>query len=342
MKSFLIYISQPYSMPIGRPLQKEIEKRGFEVKWFCDEEKTKKYFTEKETLLESVNEVLAFNPDVVLVATNAVPDFFPGIKVQVFHGFSVNKRSESRGHFNLRGFFDLYCTFGPSTTLPFQQLQKKYNYFDVMETGWSKVDPLFPLELKISGEKPVIIISSTFTTRLSLAKDPDVVKEIERLSKIGKWKFIVILHPNMEREIVEKFQALENNDLTFYDTFDIIPLLKEADVMLSDTTSAITEFILQKKPVVTINNNKPANYMINITQASEMEKALNYALEKPEEIMKNIEAFIAQTHPYRDGRSSQRVIDACLEFLEHKKPRRKPLNLIRRYKIRKKLNYFKI
>jgi len=342
VKSFLIYISQPYSIPIGRPLQEEIEKRGFEVKWFCDELKTKRYFTSKETLLESVNEVLAFNPDVVLVATNAVPDFFPGIKVQIFHGFSVNKRSESRGHFNIRGFFDLYCTFGPSTTLPFVELQKKYNYFDVVETGWSKVDPLFPLEPKSSGEKPVIIISSTFTTRLSLAKDPDVFKEIERLSKIGKWKFIVILHPNMEREIVEKFQALENNDLTFYDTFDIIPLLKEADVMLSDTTSAITEFILQKKPVVTVNNNKPAEYMINITQASEIEEALSYALKKPDEVMENIEAFIAQTHPFTDGRSSQRVIDACLAFLEHKKPRRKPMNLIRRYKIRKKLNYFKI
>ena len=342
MKSFLIYISQPYSIPIGRPLQEEIKKRGFEVKWFCDEEKTKTYFTSKETLMESVNEVLAFNPDVVLVATNAVPDFFPGIKVQVFHGFSVNKRSESRGHFNIRGFFDLYCTFGPSTTLPFVELQKKYNYFDVVETGWSKVDPLFPLERKISGEKPVIIISSTFTTRLSLAKNPDVIKEIERLSKIGKWKFIVILHPNMQREIVEKFQALENNDLTFYDTFDIIPLLKEADVMLSDTTSAITEFILQKKPVVTVNNNKPANYMINITQAAEIEEALTSALEKPEEVMKNIEAFIAKTHPYNDGISSQRVINACLAFLEHKKPKRKPLNLIRRYKIRKKLNYFKI
>ncbi len=312
------------------------------MKWFCDEEKTKKSFTAKETLLVSVNEVLAFNPDVVLVATNAVPDFFPGIKVQVFHGFSVNKRSESRGHFNIRGFFDLYCTFGPSTTLPFLKLQKKYNYFDVLETGWSKVDPLFPLEPKISGEKPVIIISSTFTTRLSLAKNPDVVKEVERLSTIGKWKFIVILHPNMEREIVEKFQAMENNDLTFYDTFDIIPLLKEADVMLSDTTSAITEFILQKKLVVTVNNNKPANYMINITQATEIEEALASALEKPEEIMKNIEAFITQTHPYDDGRSSQRVIDACLAFLEDKKPKRKPLNLMRRYKIRKKLNYFKI
>ena len=338
VKSFLIYISQAYSIPIGIPLQEEIEKRGFQVKWFCDEEETKKYFTSKESVLESVDEVLVFNPDVVLVSANNVPDFFPGIKVQVFHGFSVNKRSESRGHFNIRGFFDLYCTFGPSTTLPFKELQKKYKYFEVVETGWSKVDPLFPLDVKSSTEKPTIIISSTFTTRLSLAKNAAVVTEIERLSKLEKWNFMVILHPMMEREIVEKFQSMENSHFTFYDTTDIIPLLKQADVMLSDTTSAITEFILQKKPVVTVNNNKPADYMINITQADEIEDALTDALEKPEQIMESLEAFIAQTHPYDDGRSSQRVIDACLDFLENKKPKRKPLNLIRRYKIRKKLN----
>ena len=39
------------------------------------------------------DEVMVFNPDVVLVTSNVVPDFFPGIKVQVFHGFSVGKRS---------------------------------------------------------------------------------------------------------------------------------------------------------------------------------------------------------------------------------------------------------
>ena len=37
MKRFLIYISQAYGIPIGIPLQKEIEKRKYEVKWFCDE-----------------------------------------------------------------------------------------------------------------------------------------------------------------------------------------------------------------------------------------------------------------------------------------------------------------
>lgn len=342
MKRFLIYISEAYGIPIGIPLENEIEKRGYEVKWFCDEPGMEDTFSSNEIVLINVDEVMVFNPDVVLVTSNVVPDFFPGIKVQVFHGFSVGKRSEEKGHFNIRGFFDLYCTQGPTSTKPFMKLQNKYKYFKVVETGWSKMDPLFPLDTNVSDSLPTIMISSTFTTRLSLAKNSDVVQELERLSKSGKWKFIAVLHPKMEKEIVNKFKSFENDHFSFYDTTDLVPLYKQADAMLSDTTSAITEFILQKKPVVTINNNKPATYMINITQASEIEKALEYALSRPQEIMKNIELFIKETHPYSDGESSKRVIDACLNFLEHGKMKKKPLNLIRRYKIRQKLKYFKV
>ena len=342
MKRFLIYISQAYSIPIGLPLQEEIEIRGLDVKWFCDETETQEKFFDKTRLLKDVESVLAYKPEVVLVATNEVPDFFEGLKVQIFHGFSVGKRSESKGHFNIRGFFDLYCTQGPSTTLPFQVLSKKYKYFKVVETGWSKMDALFPLDTDVKNEIPTIMISSTFTTRLSLAKNAEMVEEIARISKLGKWKFISVLHPKMEKNIVKIFESMQHEFFTFHDTTDLIPLYKQADIMLSDTTSAITEFVLQKKPVVTINNNQPAPYMIDISSVNELEKSLAYALTKPNEIMQDLDIFIKQTHPYVDGKSSQRVIEACLNFLENDTIKTKPLNLIRRYKIRKKLNYFKI
>ena len=338
---FLIYISQPYSIPIGRPLQEEISSRGYTVKWFCDEIPTQKYLSKDEELLKTVQEVKHYHPDVVLAVTNVVPDFFSGIKVQIFHGFSVGKRNESKGHFNLRGFFDLYCTQGPNTTKPFEILQKKHKYFQVVETGWSKVDPMFPLK-EIINQKPIIMISSTFTKKLSLAKNHEAVVEIERLSKLGKWKFIAVLHPKMEKEIVAKFKMMQHKNFTFYDTTDLIPLFQQADVMLSDTTSAITEFVLQKKPVVTLNNKQPAPHMINIHEVSEIEGSLEKALQKPEKIMAALENFIAQTHPYSDGKSSARVIDTCLNFLEYTAVKPKPLNLVRRYQIRKKLNYWSI
>jgi len=341
MRRFLLYFSQPYSIPICRPLQEEIEARGFEVRWFCDEPLTQKALHKSDRLLKNIDEVKAYNPEIVLVATNVVPDFFPGIKVQIFHGFSVGKRSEAKGHFNIRGFFDLYCTQGPSTTQPFKKLEQKHKYFKVVETGWPKMDTLFPLEIKKS-DMPTVMISSTFTTKLSLAKNKEIIKEIKRLSKLGKWHFIAVLHPKMEQEIKKMFEQMQHKHFIFYDTSDLIPLFKEADVMLSDTTSAITEFALQKKPVVTINNNQPAPYMINITQASQIEKALEEAFLRPTHIMEALETFVAQTHPYNDGKSSARVIEACLDLVQNATIKRKPLNLIRRYKIRKKLGYMRI
>jgi len=339
---FLIHISEPYSVPIGRPLQQEIKSRGYEVKWFCDKTSTKKVFDEDMGLIENVEGVKSYHPDVVLVATNTVPDFFPGIKVQVFHGFSVGKRSDQKGHFNIRGFFDLYCTQGPSTTKPFEALQKKHRHFEVIETGWPKVDPLFPLIKKKSIKKPVVMISSTFTQRLSLAHDSEAVAEIERLSKSGAWHFIAVLHPKMSTDIVERFRQMQHEDFVFHETVELIPLMREADIMLSDTTSAITEFILQKKPVVTLRNNRPAAHLINIEKADQIEEALTKALDPPAALLQEIEKFIADTHPYQDGKSSKRVIDAALYFLQNHTPKPKPLNLIRRYQIRKKLGYWRI
>ena len=342
MYKFLIYIAHTYSLPIGKPLEEEIIKRGYQVKWFSELEYTKKSFKSKENLLNTIQDVVDYKPDIVLVATDSVASFIPGIKVQIFHGFLVNKWSFKRGHFRIRGFYDLYCTQGPSTTQPFLGLKKKHKYFDVVETGWSKVDPLFPIEKKETLDRPVIMISSTFTTKLSLAKNNDVVNEIKRLSKIGKWQFLCVLHPKMDQEIVDKFKLLENENFSYFDTTDLVPIFRKADIMFSDTTSAIPEFILQEKPVVTFRNNKPDDYLMNVIDVNEIEHTIENALTRPDHIIKNIREYIKYTHPYSDGKSSSRVIDATIDFLKTKKIKRKPMNLVRKIKTRLKLKYYKI
>lgn len=201
---FLIYINHAYAIPIGNPLQKEILKRGFEVKWFSGMEEPKNLFPENGELIENVEEAIDYQPHIVLTATDTVPDFFPGLKVQIFHGFPANKR-KGIDQFTIRGFFDLYCTQGPSSTIPFKKQQEKYKTFEVIETGWSKVDPLFPLE-STTNDKPVILISSTFTKQYSLALKRDVVEEIEQLSKTGKYQFLAVLHPKLSTETIERFR----------------------------------------------------------------------------------------------------------------------------------------
>ena len=344
-RKFLIYISYNYAIPIGKPLQTEIEKRGDTVKWFTDIEKTNKYFTSEEDVLYTIKDVIFYQPDIVLTATDDVPDFISGIKVQIFHGFFAQKRPTSNNkfyHFRIRGFFDLYCTQGPSTTSVFTEISKQKKYFDVIETGWSKVDPLFPVENKRNEHFPTILIASTFTPRLSLAYNEKLFEEIVRLSSTEKYKFNMVLHPKMNPEIIAKWKSIKSPNFTFYDTTDLVPLFKKADILFADNTSAIQEFLLQKKIVVSFKHTFKHNYLIHVDKAEDIEKVFEKAFKKPTEIIKNIEAFLLKLHPYFDGKSSERVINSTITFLHKDKSylKSKPINLIRKFKIRNKLDYF--
>jgi hypothetical protein len=342
---FLIYITYPYAIPIGLPLQEEILKRGYTVRWFSELEETKSYFEHSDLILDRIEDAMAYDPHIILTATDTVPDFFKGLKVQIFHGFPANKRAFKKDHFRIRGFFDLYTTHGPSTTRVFKELAKKYKTFDVIETGWSKIDPLFyPDETttEITREIPTVLISSTFTQRLSLAYDDAVFEDIERLSQSGKYNFICVLHPKLPQAIKDKYKSLNGQNFKYFDTTFLNPLFKQADIMFSDTTSAISEFVMLRKPVVTFRNNRPQPYFVNIEQIADIEPALAKALSNPAEIIAAIDEYIQETHPYTDGKSSCRVIDACIEFALRDKSylKNKPWNIIRKWKLRQKLGYF--
>lgn len=340
----MLYLSYQYALPICEPLEQEIRKRGYDVYWFADEENGKEGLASKSYRFEDIREVITYKPHFVLAATNEVPDFISGIKVQLFHGFNAEKRPNKKigfEHFKIRGFFDLYCTQGPSTTLPFEKLSKKLGHFKVKETGWSKVDPLFPKENTPDSPK-TILIATTFTPRLSLLYDENLRLEVQRLSAEGKYKFIMVSHPKADAQIVEKWKTIENEHFTYYHTTHLIPLFKQAHVLLADTTSVIQEFILQEKPVVTFKNLLHPDYLINITQPQQLETALKQAFLLPDELKQSIKQYISTLHPYQDGQSSARIIDACFDFLKNDidQLKRKPLNIIRKYKIRKKVKYF--
>lgn len=338
---FLIYISYTYAFPIGEPLEEEIKKRGYQVKWFADEPETKKKFSKDKLVVDDIHQAIDYNPHIILSITNSIADFLPGLKVQVFHGIAPSKRNFKKGHFRIRGFFDLYSTQGPFTTQPFKELQKKYRHFEVVETGWPKLDPLFPLE-EIPREKPSILISSTFSKKLSLAYNDDVIEEIKRISKKGNWNFKVVLHPKIPQERVQKFIDIQGKNLTYYDTTDLIPLFRESDVLFADSTSVVTEFLLQEKPVVTFRNSQPGKHLLNITQVEKIESAIEKALDPDVNLLEEIQEFNKNMHPYKDGKSSARLIDASIKFLHadksHLKP--KPLNIIRKLKVRKNLNFY--
>jgi CDP-glycerol glycerophosphotransferase (TagB/SpsB family) len=344
LKRYLFYVSQLYGFSIVRPLQNIIVSRGDSAAWFFDDpEKLLPYLRPDERWMKTVAEVKKYDPGVTFVPGNMVPDFFPGIKVQLFHGFHARKRSDERGHFRIRNFFDLYCTQGPDTTRPFQELAKQLGFFEVVETGWPKMDPLFENHTRTAPKKDrnVVLLTSTFTPRLSCAAA--LFDTVRQIADNGKWKWLVNFHPKMVPEVVQKYKSIQSRNLVFVETDDIIPLLKAADVMVSDTSSVISEFLLQYKPVVTYKNRAPGPHIFNIERPEKLEESIAYALARPEHLMKGVKEYADFIHPYRDGRSSIRVLDAADRFAakgrDHLKL--KPFNLLRSLKIRNQLGYYR-
>ena len=344
-RRYLLYASQPYALAVLRPLQEAIRRAGGEAAWFFDGPGAR-YLRSGERRLGDVRDVKAFDPFAVFVPGNSVADFFPGVKVEVFHGFSVAKRSERAGHFRIRGLFDLYCTQGSTTTPKFQRLARRYGYFHVEETGWPKVDPLFrdpgrpnPYRRDWESDGPLILYASTFTARLSSAA---ILRDtIRELAASRRWNWLITLHPKMPAEVVRAYRGLAGPRVRFVETDDVIPLLQAADAVVSDTSSIVHEFLLLHKPAVTLRNAVPGPYLIDIPRPQDLEAALERALQRPRELVEAARAFADAIHPYRDGRSSERVLAATHDFVERHRAglRRKPLRLWRKLQIRRRLGY---
>jgi hypothetical protein len=340
MRKYLLYIAQNYSFEILRPIQAEIRNRGDECAWYVssDEVDISRFF-EDELVISSPEIASKYDSIAVFTPGNIVPDFLSGLKVQIFHGLEWKKK----GHFKIRGFFDLYCTQGPITTERFNELADKHQYFHVRETGWSKLDPLFSVKpFVLNTNKKVVLYAPTFSKKLTSAID--LFDEIKRIASIGEYYWLVKFHPLMNPELIAMYKELEGEEFKVINDHSVLPLLARADVMLSDTSSVIGEFSLLGKPVVTLRNSAPDEALFNMLDPSELESSLNQALSISEIKQAAIRKSNLMLHPSVDGRSSARILDACNEIIDSGLilKKRKPYNLYRNYKIRKNLGYWKL
>jgi UDP-N-acetylglucosamine 2-epimerase len=118
------------------------------------------------------------------------------------------------------------------------------------------------------------------------------------------------------------------------DSERLVDMERAADMLVCDTSSVIHEFAVQNKPVVTIANRRPEPFMLDVATPGDVDAAIDLALSKPPSLMAAIQTHGDDIHPYRDGRSSERVLDATDAMIAAGKAKlhRKPLNLVRRYK----------
>jgi CDP-glycerol glycerophosphotransferase (TagB/SpsB family) len=187
-----------------------------------------------------------------------------------------------------------------------------------------------------------VLYAPTFSPSLTSAVT--LFNTIKALSSSADYQWLVKFHPKMNRDWVNQYKSIESDYIHVVEDADIVPVLHAADVLVSDTSSVITEFALLNKPIVTFNNHSPEDHLIDIQHEEQLQQGIEEALSGNLALRDKVQHNVQAMHPYSDGQSSARLINATLSILENGggSLNKKPTNVIRSLKQRRKLNYWKV
>lgn len=320
---YLLFLSKNYSFSILKPLYDIILKRQVgDVFWFSTQQE--RFNTNPNSWLKNNADVLDYSPDVIFAPGNVIPYHWPGLKVQIFHGLG----EEKKGHYRLNGLFDMYCTPGPYITEKFTRLNKN-KQFIIVETGWSKLDSL-DIQNRIGSQIfrndfQTILYAPTFSNKLTSAYD--LFDTIKRLQKFN-YNWIIKFHELMDKSLIQNYTNLKSKKLSIITAPDILPLMSESNILLTDTSSVAYEYLLFNKPIITYNAKTRIDKGINILSPSELEGALIRTITNPDEYKENREYYLSELHPYLDGNSSARVLDAVSQVIKNGQKQSTKLNLL--------------
>lgn len=315
-----LFCKNPYAFGILKPLNDELIANNHSVLWYVPNEILDRYpFKQTTNYTSDIQEIYNFSNDVILVPGNEVPHYLRGVKVQIFHGLA----GEKKGHFRIRKYFDLYLTQGPYFTTKFKELALKHKDFDVIETGWPKLDQLFKQKEFYNKEKQellnkynvknIILYAPTFSP--SLTSSIELKNEIIKLA--NKENLILIkFHDLMDTKIIDEYKSISNSssNIVIVKDNNIIKYLILADLMISDTSSVVYEFLLLNKPVVTYKSNSENIKWENISDPQNLLPTIRVTLEVDSK--KDERSWIIKNyHPYSDGLSSKRMIETLEKYI---------------------------
>lgn len=335
----VLFCENKYAVDILHPIQKEADKEGGnEVLWYVHQLKIPSFPLAKEVRwTHSMQEVYDFSPEAIFVPGNIVPYYLPGVKIQVFHGYAAEKK----GHWIIRHYFDTYFTQGPFFTEGFKKLAQKHGNFEVLETGWSRQDWVkehlhaFDAEkekmLKEAGRKQMVLYAPTFSP--SLTSLPVMKEALVELVEKRDVLVVIKLHPLTRKEWVDEYKALAEVHpcIVFKEDFSVAKYQLMADVMISDTSSTIYEFLLKNKPVITYRASAPKIYWKDIADPALLCDAFDEVLHD-EENARLRQWVIDNYDPYMDGKVAHRMLEGARDYIRrHGVPRKRSTNLWRKY-----------
>lgn len=331
--NILFYLAKPYSLPITQSLREAVAGRH-DCNALCFiAESLKPHIT--DTYATTVlSDAVAFNPAIVFCPGNYVHDAISGIKVQLFHGLGYEKK----GHFAIRGFFQVYCTPGPRITGRFQKLAARHKSFLVVETGWPKTDLLFHTAAgpaafaRIPPDKKIILYAPTFSRTLTSV--PKIMPHIRALPREDEF-FVIKLHDLHDKQEKERLASLPPDRFMVVDSPDSIPWMQAADMLISDTSSVVYEFALIKERILLVEPRQKDLPFIQCA-AAHVREGIDTVLHDTASRTGAIRALMDSIHPYRDGLSAQRILDTVTDpaFMAQARALPRKKNWFRKLKLR--------
>lgn len=207
---------------------------------------------------------------------------------------------------------------------------------DILECGLPRNDILFVSEkaeeikkrLRIPDETRVALYAPTFrddksTDGFSISFDT-VLDTLEKKTNT-KWMFLVKFHPNEMHNILQN-ESEKVVNVSLYP--DIQELLLISDILLTDYSSSMLDYMIMKKPIFLIGLDiekyqnsrglKPLYFELPFSRSKTNEELIRHISTFDEDQYKNkLESFMAVYSSYDDGMASASVAYKIFDYLDN-------------------------
>ena len=262
-KIIYFYVAYPYYFPHFLPIGSLFEKEGAHVSYILSEKQNSKNmediakennvnykFGVEHLFLDSIDVAFFANPFERINEVDALTLFLE-------HGIGT----KSTSFFSAIEKFDIYLVEGKQK---YNRLKELYpQYINKVEmVGFSKFDLIvqFSLEEKkayfdkygLDIDKKTILYAPTFFPSSIEKMADDFPAEFQEYNIIVKPHYLTYERKKYKAQVkkLDKWNSYPNCAVMGLDEYNLVPFLAIADVMISDESSAMFEFVALDKPVV--------------------------------------------------------------------------------------------
>lgn len=352
MTKVLFYIQRNLQLPFLEPVQEQllqlcptietafcapsfIAPQNGQPGWGLEQEEIRR-LQQKARFVRTVE---GFAPDITVFADACTNVFNCGKRVFVGHGII------SKGGFytesplvRRENLADLICVPGPWH----KRILEKNVFSPIVVTGFIKSDRLFGVksatrsafcrQYNIPVDAKIILYAPTFNEELSAI--PCLGEEIARVCEPDRY-LLIKLHTMTDVSTAESHRslALAHPRIRYIEDIDVTPAMAAADLMISDVSSVLVEFMALDRPVIAVNNPRQKEYPYycatdieykvrdacqQVSSVVELLDAVNQALLQPDLLAEKRRYYADELCYLRDGRAAKRVATALLDLVAGK------------------------